>query len=59
MEEYRQKEKERRVSRQLELNKAINHISESEEKENLKLKQELQLYKEKCQHLEQSVNTAF
>ncbi|XP_076646621.1 chromosome-associated kinesin KIF4B-like [Halictus rubicundus] len=55
LEECKAKEKERRVSKQLTLHKSTNQITDVEEEETMKLKQELEYYKEKFQHLEQTV----
>lgn len=52
VEECREKEKRRPVSRQPEWNKTINHIPETEEKHNLKFRQESELYEEKYQYIE-------
>ncbi|XP_076281819.1 chromosome-associated kinesin KIF4-like isoform X2 [Lasioglossum baleicum] len=58
VEECKAKEKERRISRQLTLNKTTNRNTEvDEEKKNMRLKQELEHYKEKYQHLERMVLT--
>ncbi|KZC08147.1 Chromosome-associated kinesin KIF4A [Dufourea novaeangliae] len=57
MNEYRVKEKERRLSKQLVLKDTANRSSDFEDEENTKLKAELEHSKEKCQRLEQSVLT--
>ncbi|XP_076163701.1 kinesin-like protein 3A isoform X2 [Ptiloglossa arizonensis] len=55
LDENRAKEKRRRVSEQLILNKNSNCMVQFENEENIKLKKELELYKEKCQHLEETI----
>lgn len=55
MDEYYVRQKEESISKQLVLNDT-HSIEEYENEDNNKLKEELELYKEKCQKLEQTVN---
>lgn len=55
MDEYYVRQKEEYMSKQLILNDT-HSIEEYENEDNNKLREELELYKEKCQKLEQTVN---
>lgn len=58
MDEYYVKQKKECMSKQLVLNDT-HSIEEYENEDNNKLREELELYKEKCQKLEQTVNILF
>ncbi|KOC66714.1 Chromosome-associated kinesin KIF4A [Habropoda laboriosa] len=54
LEEYRAKEKERRMSKQLAINNTCS-VKKYETEENIKLKEDLKSYQEECQQLEKIV----